>query len=142
MRRWISCVGVTWARRGQTGGKEVWTRSWKNIVQNILWWRHYDVTMMYGNNDVIIAIRSAFSNIFFYLFESLSQIKWRAWSSWSFHPISPWGSKETTTMRRMRPTLSCGFIGWKVPYSSNKILPMKFYSSSLELSILQTHIIV
>ena len=36
--------------------------------------------------------------------------------------------------------LLCGFIGWKVPYSSNKILSMKFYSSSLELSTLQTHI--
>ena len=27
------------------------------------------------------------------------------------------------------------FIGWKVSYSSDKILPMKFYSSSLELFI-------
>ena len=32
--------------------------------------------------------------------------------------------------------------GWKVPYSSNKILPMKFYSSSLELSTLKTNVIV
>ena len=38
--------------------------------------------------------------------------------------------------------LICGFIGWKIPGSSNKILPMKFYSSSLELSTLQTHIII
>ena len=38
--------------------------------------------------------------------------------------------------------LLCGFITSKVSYNSNKILPMKFYSSSLERSILQTHIIV
>ena len=31
--------------------------------------------------------------------------------------------------------LLCDFIGWKVSYSPNKILPMKFYSSSLEFSI-------
>ena len=37
--------------------------------------------------------------------------------------------------------LVCGFIGWKVPYSSNKILPMKFYSSSLELFTFQIHTI-
>ena len=29
--------------------------------------------------------------------------------------------------------LLCEFIGWKGPYSSNKILQMKIYSSSLEL---------
>ena len=37
--------------------------------------------------------------------------------------------------------LLCGFIGWKVRYSSDKILAMKFYSSSLECSTLQIHII-
>ena len=35
----------------------------------------------------------------------IDRVNWGASSRWSFPPISAWGSIETTTMRRMLPTL-------------------------------------
>lgn len=108
-------VGKT-RSNGQTRGKEVWTRSWKNIVQNILtilWWRHYDVTMMYGNNDVIIAIRSAFSNIFLFIYLKvchkyelgrLNQVRIIKFSYWSANQkqdlISDWLCNKVLKKRK------------------------------------------
>ena len=36
-------------------------------------------------------------------------VNWGASSRWSFPPISAWGSIETTTMRKMLPTLVFDF---------------------------------
>ena len=41
-----------------------------------------------------------------FVYPYINEIKWDASSRWSFRPISPWSSIETTIIRKTHPTLN------------------------------------